>query len=65
MIIKLGGARNVDYMRSVVEQVMKCSVSKEDTGTQHRRLHIDGINGRFRVSLLEKTSLPKIKRWNE
>jgi hypothetical protein len=49
-------------MRSVVEQVMKCSVSKEDTGgTQHRRLHIDGINGRFRVSLLEKASLPKNK----
>jgi chemotaxis protein CheD len=56
------GARNVDYMRSVVEQVMKCSISKEDIGgTQHRRLHIDGINGRFRVSLLEKASLPKNK----
>ena len=29
MIIKLGGRQNVDYMRSVVEQVMKCSVIKK------------------------------------
>lgn len=49
------GSRNVDYMRNVVEQVMKSRVNKEDTGgIQHRRLQIDGINGRFRVSLLEK-----------
>lgn len=51
------GARNVDYMRYVVGQVMKCRVSKEDTGgVRHRRLQIDGVNGRFRVSLLDKTS---------
>ncbi len=49
------GSRNVTYMRYVVENVMKCSLSSEDTGgTRHRRLHIDGINGRFRVSLLNK-----------
>jgi chemotaxis protein CheD len=49
------GARNVDYMRHVVQHVMQCSINKEDIGgTQHRRLQIDGIHGRFRVSLLEK-----------
>jgi chemotaxis protein CheD len=56
------GSRNVNYMRYVVEEVMKSSVSKEDTGgTQHRRLQIDGINGRFRVSLLEKTPVSNDK----
>ncbi len=51
------GSRNVSYMRYLIENVMECNLSSEDTGgTQHRRLQIDGINGRFRISLLNKNT---------
>ncbi|WP_024871979.1 chemotaxis protein CheD [Tolumonas lignilytica] len=51
------GSRNVEYMQYVVQNVMNSTLSRKDTGgTQHRRLQIDGIHGRFRVSLLGKNS---------
>lgn len=47
------GSRNVDYMRRMVSDVLKGNINREDTGgLQHRRLQIDGIHGRFRVSFL-------------
>lgn len=52
------GHKNVEYMKRVVTQVMQQKLLNENVGGhQHRRLEIDGIHGRFKVSLLHSSSV--------
>ncbi len=51
------GSRNVSYMKHVVTHVMQQQLLNENVGGhQHRRLEIDGKQGRFKVSLLNSSA---------
>lgn len=51
------GHKNVEYMKRVVTHVMQQKLLNENVGGhQHRRLEIDGIHGRFKVTLLNSSA---------